>query len=131
MAAAALFHTSHILVLGTLGMAGMLWSVARPGWRPIRTGAVAVLGAALLGATGGVLYPAAVRVVRHQPIYAPPFLTMRLIADGPGRLVLRQDCRSGDLSGDAERYQARIAWIAPMLMLFMLADRRHGIVRTA
>lgn len=90
-AAGALFHASHLMTLTALGLATLAAGWRRPAER--RAGA-AILAAAAMGLAGALAYPAGVKALRHEPIYAPPFLSARLIADGPGRALLREDCRA-------------------------------------
>lgn len=90
-AAGALFHTSHLMVLAALGVLTLAAGWRRPA--EVRAGA-AILFAAVVGLAGALAYPAAVRAIRGEPIYAPPFVSARLIADGPGRALLAQDCRA-------------------------------------
>lgn len=107
MAGGALFHTSHLLVLATLGLSLMLLELAgrRGSISSADTSGVArgstglVLLAAAVGCIGAIGYPIAVQATLHERLYAPPFLAARLIADGPGRAVLAQDCASGDVWG--------------------------------
>ena len=92
MAAAALVHTSHILLLAGIGILSLTWALVRRRADMLR-GAWLVLAAAAVGAVGGLAFPVTVQAVRGEPISAPPFLSARLIADGPGRRVLMQDCQ--------------------------------------
>ena len=95
MAASALFHTSHLLLIATLGVGVLLVSALRA-HRGLRGPGLAMLGAAAVGAIGAISFPLAVQAMRGQPIFAPPFLSARLIADGPGRALLRRDCVTGN-----------------------------------
>ena len=95
LAASALFHTSHILIIAILG-GGTLALSAFPRHRALIRPGAAVLMAAAVGAAGAIAFPLAVHALRGQPIYAPPFLSARLIADGPGRAVLKHDCKTGN-----------------------------------
>jgi hypothetical protein len=99
MAAGALFHTSHVLILLGLGTGILLLSLL---WRRQRATAwagAAVMAAAALGLVGALTFPATVRLIRGEAVYAPPFISARLIADGPGRALLQEDCRNGDVWG--------------------------------
>jgi hypothetical protein len=101
MAAGALFHTSHLLILAALGLGTLAVALAsRRRWPALLpAGALAagtaMLTAAVVALVGAIAFPVAVRAMRGEPIYAPPFLAARLIADGPGRQVLRTDCATG------------------------------------
>lgn len=92
--ASALFHTSHVLLIALLGIGTLLVSIVRR-HRALRLPGAAMLAAAAVGAAGAIAFPLSVQMIRHQRIYAPPFLSARLIADGPGRALLRRDCVSG------------------------------------
>lgn len=85
---AALAHSSHVLVL--LALATFVIGMAKlPGWRP---GAMALAAVALLGLVGEAAFAAAVtRMTATAPI-RPPFLTARLVEDGPGTAYLQRHC---------------------------------------
>ncbi len=91
------FHGSHLLVAIALApvAALALWrlGVARR-TVTVRTGAlVAAIGAAALG---GVAANAGLSAVTGMSAHNPPFLTARLLADGPGRTYLRRVCAAGE-----------------------------------
>ena len=90
---ACLFHTSHMLVALGLGAASLIIALAlrqRAGaWLP---GAGSVVALALLALAAGMVFPLAVKAIKHQTIYTPPFLTARIVSDGPGRDFLRRTC---------------------------------------
>jgi hypothetical protein len=55
-----------------------------------------VILACLVAAVGiGVAYRAGVYAIKHERLYNPPFLTARLIADGPGMAHLQRACAQG------------------------------------
>ena len=96
MAAGALFHTSHVLLLAGLGGGTLLAGALVRRYRGLLAPGAAILAAAAVGAAGALAFPVAVRMIRDEPVYAPPFLSARLIADGPGRALLRETCHRGD-----------------------------------
>ncbi|MDR3510604.1 MAG: hypothetical protein P4L73_03140 [Caulobacteraceae bacterium] len=93
LAASLSVHASHLLV-GALVLpaaALALWRLGAPRAAVLtRLGALAAaIGAAgLLGLAGTV----GVSAVIGAPAHSPPFLTARLLADGPGRTYLRRAC---------------------------------------
>jgi hypothetical protein len=98
--AGCLFHTTHIPIIG--GAAALTWLLylVFPLGRPdVRRGSLIVVGSALIGVVGSVVYPLGVQMIRHEPIYAPPFIAARLIADGPGRDYLRSVCKGDEPYG--------------------------------
>ncbi|WP_144033536.1 hypothetical protein [Sphingomonas guangdongensis] len=96
MAAGALFHTSHMLLLAALGGGTAVIAGLVRRYRKLFVPALAVFSAAIVGVAGAIAFPVAVQIIRGEPVYAPPFLSARLIADGPGRALLRQTCQRGD-----------------------------------
>jgi len=90
------FHTSHVLnTVGTAALAGLLTRVVRPksarSLAPFITVGVAVFGALL--ATG--IYKEAVKLKTGDELRRPPFLAMRVLADGPGKKYLNESCDRG------------------------------------
>lgn len=90
------FHTSHVLnTVATVALAGLLTRFVKP--RTARGPAafiavgVAVFGALL--ATG--LYKEAVKLKTGDELRRPPFLAMRVLADGPGKAYLKTACAHG------------------------------------
>jgi putative flippase GtrA len=90
-------HTSHLL----LGMALLVLGVAA-GWalkaprKVLMRGALAV-AAALLAAQGlNFAHAATMRAQTGKELRYPPFLTARVLADGPGRHYLRRACAQGE-----------------------------------
>ena len=94
---AAMAHNSHVLIIAGMMAAGVaLWlgrSVLRlPDADP--RPALAVGGLALACAVGGtMLFSAMVKHSVGAPPITPPFLTARMVADGPGRLYVREHCQ--------------------------------------
>ncbi len=105
---AAMAHNSHVLIIAGVMAAGVgLWLAgaafrlddADP--RPAlavsgpAVGGLAIGGLALACAVGGTLLFSA--MVKHSvgaPPITPPFLTARVVADGPGRLYVREHCQN-------------------------------------
>lgn len=87
------FHVSHLMVAAAMAPMALfgLWRL-RAGRRAlmIRTGAIvsAIVAAALAGAAA----TAGIQALTGAPAHNPPFLTARLLADGPGRAYLRRAC---------------------------------------
>ena len=93
---AALAHNSHVLIIAGVMAAGVaLWlarAVLRLGDIDPRP-ALAVGGLALAcAAAGTLLFSAMVKHSVGAPPITPPFLTARVVADGPGRLYVREHC---------------------------------------
>jgi hypothetical protein len=96
LAAAVGFHTTvGPIALVAAAVAGLALGAARRGKvRTLRAGA-AVLAAAAIG-QGAIMGIFAVESHKlRAPILQPPFLTARLLADGPGRVYLRRACAAG------------------------------------
>lgn len=88
---AALAHASHVLILLAVAVPMLLYAAARRRLG-MAGGAVAVVGAAMVGLGGDLLFARAVTAITHQPAIRPPFLTARLVEDGPGLHYLRENC---------------------------------------
>jgi hypothetical protein len=71
--------------------AAAIWARLLPG-RPARGGLILVTIMVGLGVVGGFLYPVAVRALSHHELSRPPFMSARLLADGPGRDYLKIAC---------------------------------------
>ncbi len=96
LGAAMTFHTSHILTtIALLGAGAMLLKL----FKAPRLSAVAAsltVFAAVLGAlVANATYREAVLLKTGDEMRRPPFLAMRVLADGPGRLYLRYACDHG------------------------------------
>jgi len=90
------FHTSNFLnVLGLLVLAGLLLIVFRAPKTAFRA-PLATVAAALVGCMvmNGV-YAKAVQIKTGDELHRPPFLAMRVLADGPGRNYLKYACDHG------------------------------------
>ena len=90
-------HRSNLLdaTAVTLLAAALLW-LGGASWASIgrRTGLIVALGAAAIGV--GALVYAPIRARAGEPIGTPPFLSARVLADGPGREYLRRVCTDAD-----------------------------------
>lgn len=89
-AAAILFHTTHILL--TIALAGgaiLLNFKARLPWRRVSLIPAILVALAIFGQ---LLFSSAVTRMVGSPPISPPFMSMRLIADGPGEEYLRSHC---------------------------------------
>lgn len=96
IAMAALFHLANALVLLTVALLWLTVCTVKGGEpRTTRRGVATALAMTAIGLIGLLAYPVAVRALRHERLYSPPFLAARLIADGPGRTYLRQRCGGG------------------------------------
>lgn len=86
-------HGSHPLTAAAFGIAGagLIWLLRAGPWtaavRGVALMVLAVAGVALDAAGFALLDKAG-----GEPLSRPPFLTARLLADGPGRLYLRRAC---------------------------------------
>jgi hypothetical protein len=90
-AAGALFHASHILLL--LGLAALALAVHLITKAPVsRIGLALVAAAGIVGLTGEATFVRAVTHATGQSPVRPPFVTARLIDDGPGYQYLRETC---------------------------------------
>ena len=97
---AAMAHNSHVLIIAgmlaagvgaglILGGAGRTSRLRSLPWPMIGAGGVAIAAAV----TGTMLFSAMVKHSVGAPPITPPFLTARVIADGPGRLYVREHCK--------------------------------------
>jgi hypothetical protein len=89
----AMAHNSHLLLAFVeCVLLGVLWAV--------RWGGLRGRGRWLLAAVGVVVLAAATQVVVHERLHGraslfgshPPYVTARVLADGPARLYLQQHC---------------------------------------
>lgn len=87
------FHNSNLLL--TLLMLPLAWLVLRrlrAPWRDMAVRTAAVAAAIAVAGLGVVAADRAEATLTGVPMHNPPFLTARLLADGPGRTVLRRAC---------------------------------------
>ncbi|MGB6191838.1 MAG: hypothetical protein WBF42_05170, partial [Terracidiphilus sp.] len=86
-----LFHESILLIVGGLAAAALLLNTVRRSWK--NSGGVTIILAALLSAwLGYAFFHAMVRHATGQGTVRLPFLSARLVADGPGRDYLHATC---------------------------------------
>jgi putative flippase GtrA len=96
LGAAMTFHTSHMLTtVGILALAVVLFKLLKaPRLTAIASG-VAVFAAIMGSLLANAIYKEAVLLKTGDEMRRPPFLAMRVIADGPGRNYLRYACDHG------------------------------------
>ncbi len=90
-------HTSHVLMMTVMLVVGGIALVALKGDRPTmlrRLGGV--LAAIVVAVALNSLYGIGIRLSTGEPLRNQPFLTARLLADGPGRDYLRHACAAGE-----------------------------------
>ena len=93
LAAAMTFHTSHILdVGGVLVLGGLLMAFFKARLRPAIGPVLLILFSIVSAAGASFAYKEAVKLKTGDELRRPPFLAMRVIADGPGREFLRREC---------------------------------------
>ncbi len=86
-------HTSHLLnTLGATAVALAGFFILRAPRQRASAATFAVVGAALLAIAVNAGYAAYVQAKTGDELHRPPFLAMRVIADGPGREYLRAEC---------------------------------------
>jgi hypothetical protein len=91
-------HTSHILFMVPLLGVGGLLLIWLPAGRRAAAGRLVSVGIAILVALGAnSAYGALIRYQTGEPLRNQPFLTARLLADGPGRAYLRHACERGNV----------------------------------
>ena len=96
LAASLSFHATNPLLALVIGGCGLLATRLRGvSWRPAAAGLSVLLGALMFSLATSAVYPPAVKALAHRGLHRPPFLTARLLADGPGRAYLRQACAVG------------------------------------
>lgn len=89
--AATLMHSANILILLAIACPALLLATI---WRSAATmrGATLVIAGALLGLAGEAAFAHIVTRVTGAPPIRPPFVTARLIEDGPGLAYLDRTC---------------------------------------
>lgn len=94
--ASAAMHTTNLalaaLALLVFGVAAV---VLRPGWAVVRRRLILTAAPLILGLVFGFSYSAATRMALGEAPHNPPYLTARVLADGPGRAFLRDRCGKG------------------------------------
>ncbi len=90
-------HTSHILMMTIMLVVGGGALLARRGERRTLLRRLGGLFAAIVVAVAlNSLYGIGIRLTSGEPLRNQPFLTARLLADGPGRDYLRHACAAGE-----------------------------------
>jgi hypothetical protein len=91
LCAAALFHDSHVLIIGALLLLGVLRNLLRA-TRASWLGAAILVGALVVAELGQTMFSVIVERVVGVPPLRPPFLIARMIDDDPGVNYLRATC---------------------------------------
>ena len=88
-------HGSNLFIEAALAGLGVvwLWWVKRP-VKVLATGAGAVLCAAAVAMLAASAYATVVKLKSGDTLGRPPFLSARVLADGPGRAYLRKVCKA-------------------------------------
>jgi len=96
LAASANFHSSNALVMLCVAAAGavLLWRTGAP-WRRWVRPPVLVGSAIAVAVAAGSVYGLVVKLRSGDTLRRPPFLTARVLADGPGRRWLPTACDHG------------------------------------
>lgn len=90
------FHTSHVLleVLLIAAIAAVFWWFrVAPRTILLRTGVLSLL--VVSAAVSDLAYHQVVKLRTGEDLHRPPFLIARVLADGPGRVYLREACAKG------------------------------------
>jgi hypothetical protein len=96
LAAAMNFHTSNLITsvgLTAASLAALIWFKAP--WSDLLKRGATVLLAAVVAITASTLYAKVVQLRSGDELGHPPFLTARVLADGPGREYLIHACKTG------------------------------------
>lgn len=125
LAVALLFHSANTLMVAGMTVLGLLaWATRIV--RIDRRGLIAVVGAVVVGLLGEAAFSLAVKkTTGHAPI-RPPFVTARLLEDGPGLDYLRRTCPGNGYA--ACRYLDRLPLSSDK---FLWASGAGGVFSTA
>ncbi len=96
LAACVNFHGSNLLTalgIGVLALGWLAWR--RAPWRVLAGRGALVAGAVLVALLASKAYGVAIKLRTGDELGRPPFLTARVLADGPGREYLRHACAAG------------------------------------
>ena len=96
LAACVNFHGSNLLTslgLSVLALGWLAWRQAP--WRVMAARSGMVLTAAFVAILASQAYAVAIKLRTGDELGRPPFLTARILADGPGREYLRHACATG------------------------------------
>jgi hypothetical protein len=88
---AALAHSSAVALLFVLGLGGLLAAWHRRS-RSLLLTSLLLIGTAGMGVAGEAAFAVASRVATGSSPLRPPFLTARLVEDGPARRYLAEHC---------------------------------------
>ena len=89
-------HTSHVLMaVVLLVVGGILLAVLRVDRRVVVRRLALFAGLIAAAVAANIAYGIGVRINTGEPLRNQPFLTARLLADGPGRDYLRHACATG------------------------------------
>jgi hypothetical protein len=90
VAASATFHTTHLALTLVVACGAIILNLGRKeGWKLHLALPAMIIGTA---AIAQMIFAAAVIMSIHTPPISPPFLSARVIADGPGRDYLKTHC---------------------------------------
>ncbi len=90
-------HTSHVLMtVVLLVVGGGVMAALRLNWSAVRRRLGGLLAAIVVAVALNSLYGLGIRFATGEPLRNQPFLTARLLADGPGRAYLRHACAAGE-----------------------------------
>ena len=96
LAACLNFHGSNLLTSLGLSVLALGWlAVRRTSWRTLARRAGFVASAAVVAVLASQAYALAIKLRTGDDLGRPPFLTARVLADGPGRAYLRHACADG------------------------------------
>ncbi|MDB5642324.1 MAG: hypothetical protein JWN07_1641 [Hyphomicrobiales bacterium] len=94
----ALVHSTHsvIIVAAAIGatLIGAMYRVGAPRVMAMRFAALILVAA--LGPLGTLVYGITAKAAQGEEIHRPPFLTARILEDGPGRSFLADACRKDE-----------------------------------
>jgi hypothetical protein len=124
----ALAHNSIPLVLiAMMAVGGLLWVVRRRIAVDPRLGLAVCAGALAVAFTGGLAFNLMVQHSVGKPPLMPPFLTARVIQDGPGARFIRERCATQRF--EVCRYAARLPMPADDFLWGMTPQ--NGVFETA
>ncbi len=90
-------HTSHLLMgVVLLPVAGIVLLVLKVDRRSIVRRLALFAGLIVAAGVANSLYGIGIRLTTGEPLRNQPFLTARVLADGPGRDYLRHACAAGE-----------------------------------
>lgn len=129
----AVHRANLIEALGLCVLAAPLLRLGGLSSKPIAGRVGLVIGAAVVAVVAGCAAEAPVRARAGEPIGSPPFLSARVIADGPGRAWLRHDCTGPRTPFELCAYRGRplasadqVLWSIRRATAVFLADSPSG-----